>query len=169
MERKGIITMKTNPLTLLGNEIKIGDQAPDFKALKNDMSPFSLSQTIGKVIIISSMPSVDTAVCELQTTIFNKKAGENPDISVVTISVDLPFALKRFCANEGIDSAVTLSDHRELDFGMKYGFVIKELRLLARGVVVIDKNGIIKYLEIVPEISEQPNYDKALEIAQSLF
>jgi thiol peroxidase len=161
--------MKTNPLTLLGNEIKIGDQAPDFEALKNNMSPFSLSQTRGKVIIISSMPSVDTAVCELQTTIFNKKAGENPDISVVTISVDLPFALKRFCANEGIESAVTLSDHRELDFGMKYGFVIKELRLLARGVVVIDKNGIIKYLEIVPEISEQPNYDKALEIAQSLL
>ncbi len=168
MERTGIITMKQNPLTLLGSEIKVGDKAPDFKALKNDMSPFSLNDIKGKVVIISSMPSVDTPVCELQTTIFNQKAGENPNISVITISVDLPFALKRFCANEGIESAVTLSDHRELDFGTKYGFVIKELRLLARGVIVIDKDGTVKYLEMVPEITDQPDYEKALKIAQSL-
>ena len=169
MERTGIITMKSNPLTLAGNEVKVGDKAPDFQALKNDMSPFSLSQSKGKVVIISSMPSVDTSVCELQTTIFNQKAGENPEISVVTISVDLPFALGRFCANEGIESAVTLSDHKDLDFGTKYGFIIKELRLLARGVVVIDKEGVIRHLEVVPEVTDQPDYDKALEIARSLI
>ena len=168
MERKNIITFQGNPLTLLGNQVKVGDTAPNFVGIKNDLTPMSLEALKGKVVIISVMPSVDTPVCELQTIRFNKEAAAHKDIHVITISVDLPFALSKFCANKDIESATTLSDYMNHDFGMKYGFLIKELNLLARGVVVIDKDGIVKYVEYVPEVTHEPDYKKALDIAVHL-
>jgi len=156
------ITFGGNPLTLVGNEIKVGAVAPNFTALKTDLSPFSLEELKGKVVIISVVPSVDTPVCELQTIRFNTEAYEHGDINVITISADLPFALGKFCANKGIDTAITLSDHKGLDFGMKYGFILDELRLLSRGIIVIGKDGIVKYVEYVQEVTNHPDYDKAM-------
>ncbi|HAS79536.1 MAG TPA: thiol peroxidase [Fusobacteriaceae bacterium] len=162
------ITFGGNPLTLVGNEIKVGAVAPNFTALKTDLSPFSLEELKGKVVIISVVPSVDTPVCELQTIRFNTEAYEHGDINVITISADLPFALGKFCANKGIDTAITLSDHKGLDFGMKYGFILDELRLLSRGIIVIGKDGIVKYVEYVQEVTNHPDYDKAMDIAKEL-
>lgn len=168
-KRNDVITFAGNPMTLLGKEIKVGDKAPDFTALKPDLSPFKLSDLKGKPVIISSVPSLDTGVCELQTIRFNEEANKLPDVHIVTISCDLPFALSRFCADKGIDKAVTVSDHKDLDFGSKYGFVIEELRLLTRGIVVLDKEGTVKYVEYVPEVTNHPDYDKALEAASALL
>ena len=169
LERKGVVTFKGNPITLLGEEVKKGDKAKDFTVLGTDLSEVKLSDYAGKVVVISVFPSVDTGVCALQLTRFNKEAASfSDDVQLLSISVDLPFALGRYCADKGIKNALTTSDHRELDFGHKYGFAIKELRLLARGTVIIDKNGIIKYVEYVPEISEHPNYEKALEVIKEL-
>ena len=168
-ERKNVVTFKGNPVTLVGEEVKVGDKAKDFTVLSTDLKEIKLSDYRGKVVIISVFPSVDTGVCALQTTRFNQEAGKFPeDIQLLTISVDLPFALSRFCADKGIKNALTTSDHKELDFGLKYGFVIKELRLLARGTVIVDKDGTVKYVEYVTEIGEHPDYDKALEVAKSL-
>lgn len=165
---KNKITFGGKPVTLVGTEIKVGVKAPNFTALKNDLTTCSLDELKGKVVVISVMPSVDTSVCELQTIRFNKEASEAKDIAVITISADLPFALGKFCANKGIESAITLSDHKDLDFGTKYGFVLKELRLLSRGIVVIDKEGIVQYVEYVQEITNQPNYDAAIAVAKKL-
>ncbi|KXG76590.1 thiol peroxidase [Thermotalea metallivorans] len=167
--RRGVVTMKGNPLTLLGNEIKLGDRAPDFTVLTNDMQPYSLKDGGDKVKIISVVPSLDTGVCELQTIHFNQEAAALGDIIILTISVDLPFAQKRFCGAKGIDKVITLSDHRDLSFGLNYGFVIEELRLLARGVVVLDQNNIVRYVEYVKEVTEQPDYDKVMEEARKLM
>ena len=168
-ERKNIVTFKGNPVTVVGEEVKVGDKTKDFTVLSTDLKEIKLSDYRGKVVIISVFPSVDTGVCALQTTRFNQEAGKFPeDIQLLTISVDLPFALSRFCADKGIKNALTTSDHKELDFGLKYGFVIKELRLLARGTVIVDKDGTVKYVEYVSEIGEHPDYDKALEVAKSL-
>ena len=170
LERKDLVTFKGNPVTLLGNEVKVGDKAPDFTALKTDLSELKLSDYKGKVVILTAFPSIDTSVCALQAKRFNEEAGKlKDDVSIITISVDLPFALGRFCAAEGIENEVTVSDHKELDFGYKYGFVIKELRLLERGIVVIDKEGIIKYAEYCTEVTEHPHYDKAIEIVKTLI
>lgn len=169
MKRTGIITFKGNPLTLLGDEIKVGDVAPDFVATKNDLSPFKLSELKGKVIIISSMPSVDTGICELQTIRFNQEAKKHPELHIVTISMDLPFALGRFCANKDVTNAATLSDYKNREFAHKYGFFIEELALDARGIVVIDKNGIVKHVEYTKEVTTEPDYDKALKIAAELI
>ena len=168
-ERKGIITFGGDPVTLTGEETKVGSKAPEFKALKNDLSEFSLDEVKGKVVIISSVPSIDTPVCELQTKRFNKEAAKLGDAVVLTLSCDLPFAQSRFCAADGIDKVIVLSDHRDLDFGTKYGLVIKELRLLARAITIIDKDGTIKYQEIVSEVTNHPDYDKALEEAKKLI
>jgi len=162
------ITFGGNPLTLVGKGIEVGTKAPNFTALKTDLSPFNLEELKGEVVIISVMPSVDTPVCELQTIRFNKEASEEGAINVVTISADLPFALGKFCASKGIETAVTLSDHKDLDFGTKYGFILEELRLLSRGILVIDKDGIIQHVEYVQEITNHPDYDKALKIAKEL-
>lgn len=163
------ITFQGNPLTLLGTEIKVGDKAPDFTVLGGDLSPVKLSDFAGKVVIISIFPSVDTPVCATQNRIFNKQATNlGEDISVLGISNDLPFALGRFCGAEGIDKVQTLSDHKDLDFATKYGYHIAELRLLARGTVVIDKDGIVKHVEYVPEVTDEPNYEAALEVAKGL-
>lgn len=167
-KRTGVITFGGKPLTLLGKEIKAGDPAPDFTALKNDLSPLKLSDLKGKTVIISAVPSVDTGVCELQTIRFNEEANKLDNVVILTISCDLPFALGRFCAAKNIDKAITVSDHRDLDFGLKYGFAIEELRLLERGIVVIDKDGIVRYVEYVPEVTSHPNYDAALAAAKSL-
>ncbi|HZH93907.1 MAG TPA: thiol peroxidase [Tissierellaceae bacterium] len=167
--RTDAVTMGGNPVTLVGTEVKVGDKAPDFTALKADLSPYSLSDVKDKVKIISVVPSLDTGVCELQTIRFNDEAAELEDVAILTISMDLPFAQKRFCSANDIDKVVTLSDHRDLDFGTKYGFEIEELRLLARGIVVLDEDNIVRYVQYVPEATDHPDYDKALEAAKSLI
>jgi len=159
-----------NPVTLLGKEIKPGDKAPDFTVLDNSLSPKSLKDYSNKIKIVSVYPSIDTGVCSKQSHRFNSEAGTFPDdIVVLSISNDLPFALGRFCGAEGIDNLVTLSDHKDVDFGTRYGFLIEELRLLARGVVVIDKENKVQYVEYVKEIGEEPDYDKALQVAKKLL
>lgn len=168
MDRKDVITFAGGAITLAGEETKVGDKANDFSALNAELKEVKLSDFAGKVVILSSMPSVDTGVCAFQTAEFNKAASElGSDVQILTLSCDLPFALGRFCAAEGIENALTLSDHRDLDFGQKYGFVMKELRLLARGVVVINKNGVIEYVEYVPEVTNHPDYDKAIAAAKA--
>lgn len=165
---EGIITFAGNPLTLTGEMVKAGDKALDFTVLANDLSPHTLKEYDGKVKIISVVPSIDTGVCAAQTRRFNEEAAKLGDVVILTISCDLPFALGRFCAAEGIDKVVTLSDHKATDFGLKYGFLIEELRLLARGIVVIDKEGTVKYVEYVKEVTTHPDYDKAVAEAAKL-
>lgn len=167
MERKGIVTFKGGPVTLLGSEIKIGDTAPDFTVLDNTLKPVTLSQFRGRVVIISVVPSLDTPVCELQTRRFNQDAA-GLNAQVLTISMDLPFAQKRFCDSFKIENVLTLSDFRDREFGRSYGLVIKELGLLARAVFVIDRDGKVAYREIVKETGEQPDYDAAIEAARTL-
>ncbi len=162
-ERKGIITFKGNPLTLIGSEIKAGDTAPDFKVLAKDLSEVTLASTKGKTRLISVVPSVDTPVCELQTKRFNEEASKLPaNVAVLTVSMDLPFAQTRFCGAQGTDKITALSDHREASFGKAYGVLIKELRLLARAVFVIGADDKVQYAEIVKEVTAHPDYDKAL-------
>ena len=155
-------------VTLVGNEIKVGDKAPEFTVMGNDLQPVKLSDYAGKKKIISVFPSVDTSVCATQNRNFNKMVSELENTVVLSISNDLPFAQKRFCGAEGIDKVVTLSDYKDLDFGAKYGFVIDELRLLARGVVIVDEHDQVKYVEYVPEAGMEPNYDKAVEVIKAL-
>lgn len=169
-ERTGAITMKGNPLTLTGEEVKTGQTAPDFIALDNDLAPVKLSSYAGKVIIISSVPSLDTPVCDLQTRRFNSEAAAlGPDVVILTLSMDLPFAQKRWCGAAGVESVITLSDHRDAAFGMAYGLLIKELRLLARAVLVVDKEGVLRYQQLVPEVTQEPDYDAAIAAAKDLL
>lgn len=165
-KRNNIVKFGGNPLTLLGKEIKVGDKAPDFTALTPDLKPLSLSDTQGQVRVISAVPSIDTPVCDMQTRWFNQDAGKIEGLTVLSISVDLPFALTRYCAAKEITNVKTLSDHKDLDFGLKYGFVIEELRLLSRGAVVIDRDDIVRYVEYVPNIEEQPNYEKIMAVVK---
>jgi len=169
MERKGTVTSAGNPLTLVGNEVKVGDKAPAFTVLDKDLSEVMLSDFAGKVKIISVTPSLDTPVCDLQARKFNEEAGSLGDtVVVINISMDLPFAIARFCTSAGIEKIRTLSDHRDASFGNAYGVLIKELRLLSRSIFVIDQLDIIRYIELVPEITNQPDYDKALAEARKL-
>ncbi|MDO5088974.1 MAG: thiol peroxidase [Leptotrichiaceae bacterium] len=169
MERKNSVTFKGNPVTILGEEVKVGDKAKDFTVLATDLKEVKLSDYTGKVVVISVFPSVDTGVCALQAVRFNQEAAKFPsDVQLLTVSADLPFALGRFCADKEIENALTASDHKELDFGLKYGFVIKELRLLTRGTVIVDRDGTVKYVEYVPEVTEHPDYDKVLEVLKTL-
>jgi thiol peroxidase len=169
-ERKGTVTFQGSPLNLLGNEVFTGNEAPNFQALANDLSPVKLSDFRGKVCIISSVPSIDTPVCDTQTRRFNEEAQKlGDDVVVLTISMDLPFAQKRWCAAAGIENVKTLSDHRDASFGTAFGLLIKELRLLARAVFVIDKQGVIRYIELVPELTNEPNYQAALKAAKQLL
>ncbi|QTA85589.1 thiol peroxidase [Desulfonema magnum] len=159
-ERTEIITMKGNPLTLLGKELKKGDLAPEFEVIDNDLSPVRFSSYQGKICVISSVPSLDTPVCDIQTRRFNQEAGNlSSDVVILTLSMDLPFAQKRWCGAAGVDKVVTLSDHRDAAFGSNYGLLIKELRLLARAVFVVDREGIIQHTQIVREIADEPDYD----------
>jgi len=168
-EKKGIVSMKGDPLTLLGPELKAGDRAPNFQVLDNDLSPDQLSAYKGKACLIASVPSLDTPVCDLETRRFNGEAGKlGPNIQILTISMDLPFAQKRWCGSAGIDKVKTLSDHKEASFGTAYGILIKELRLLARAIFIVDQEGIIRYTELVKDLSAEPDYDQALKIVKSL-
>jgi thiol peroxidase len=168
-ERAGIITMKGNPLTLLGSELKVGDAAPDFEVLDNDLAPVSFASFKGKVCIVSSVPSLDTPVCDMETRRFNEEAGNlGSDVRVLTISMDLPFAQKRWCGAAGVDKVTTLSDHRDASFGVAYGVLIKELRLLARAVFVIDDTGTIRHMELVKELTEEPDYEAVLKAVKAV-
>lgn len=162
------VTFKGNPVTLLGKEVKVGDKAPDFTVLSSTLTPTTLADFEGKVKVIAVYPSIDTGICAAQNRRFNQEADKLKDVAVLSISVDLPFAQSRFCAAEGLKNIVTLSDHKNLDFGMKYGFVIEELRLLARGTVIIGKDNVVKYVEFVPEIAQEPDYEAALKVIKQL-
>ena len=163
MERKGIITFKGNPLTLTGNEMRVGDKAPDFTVLNGELKEIGLKDLAGKVKVISVTPSLDTPVCDLQARMFNSEAAKLPaDVTVLNISMDLPFAISRFCTSAGIDKVKALSDHRDAYFGNGYGVLIRELRLLARSIFIIDKDDMIRYIEIVPELTKEPDYERAL-------
>ncbi|MBP1738896.1 MAG: thiol peroxidase (atypical 2-Cys peroxiredoxin) [Deltaproteobacteria bacterium] len=169
-ERKGLITFMGNPLTLVGPSLKVGDKAPDFTVLDNSLNPVRLSSYKGKVCILSSVPSLDTPVCDLETRRFNQEAAIlGPDVAVLTISMDLPFAQKRWCGAAGVDKVTTLSDHRDASFGTAYGSLIKELRLLARCVFVVDREGVIRYIQVVKEISQEPDYGAVLDAVRKLL
>jgi thiol peroxidase len=168
-ERTGVITFKGNPMTLLGPDVKAGDAAPDFKVVDNGLQPVTLADTRGKVRLITVVPSLDTPVCDTMTRKFNEQAARLPDdVVVYTVSLDLPFAQKRWCGNAGIEKVKTLSDYQDRSFGLSYGVLIQELKLLARSVFVIDKNDKVAYREIVKEVTSEPDYDAALAAAQKL-
>ncbi len=169
IERQGIITFNGQPMTLLGPEIHLGQKAPDFTALRGDQTTFSLGSAAGPVTIINSVASLDTTVCAEQARRFNEEAaGLGDDVRVLVVSMDLPTAQRRFCQVGDIDRLETLSDHRDASFGLAYGLLIKELRLLARAVLVLDREGVVRYEQIVPEVTEHPRYEAALEAARSL-
>ncbi|MGA7827230.1 MAG: thiol peroxidase [Geobacteraceae bacterium] len=169
-ERNGIITFQGNPLTLVGKELKPGTEAPDFRVVDNGMAAVTLADFPGKIKILSAVPSLDTPVCDTETRRFNREAAALPDnIVLLTISMDLPFAQARWCGAAGIDRVKTLSDYQERSFAEAYGLLIKELKLLARAVLVVDTANIIRYVQIVPEITEEPDYDAALNAAKALL
>jgi thiol peroxidase len=169
-ERKGLVTFKGNPITLIGNPVTIGQQAPDFKLTANDLSEVTLAKYQGKVILLSAVPSLDTPVCDMETKRFNDEAGKLGDsVAVLTVSMDLPFAQKRWCGAAGAKNVVTLSDYKDRSFGNNYGLYIKELGLLARCVMAIDKKGTIQYIQLVPEIAKEPDYDATLKAIKALI
>lgn len=164
------VTFKGNPVTLVGNEVKKGDKAPDFTLLDKTLTPKSLKDFSGKIKVLAIYPSIDTGICAMQNRKFNEMATTlSDDVVVLSVSCDLPFAQARFCAAEGLNNVITLSDHKETDFGLKYGFLIEELRLLARGTVIIDKSDVVQYVEFVPEIATEPDYEKAAEALKSIL
>lgn len=166
-ERK--ITVAGNPLTLKGKAIKVGDKAPHFTALNNKLEHINTKDIHGKIIVVTPFTSIDTGVCSAQLHHFNKDATNlGDDVVVISISCDLPFALERFCGAEGINNVITLSDHKDLDFASKYGYLIKELRLLSRGVIVIDKQSIVQYIEYVSENTNEPNYQEAIKAIKKI-
>ena len=168
-KRTGVVTFAGNPIALLGKEVKVGDKAPTFTLLDNGLGEKTLADYAGKVKVISVVPSLDTGVCDAQTRWFNQnvsKLGDN--VVVLTVSVDLPFAQKRWCGAAGIDQVETLSDHRDLSFGENYGFVLEGLRLLSRGIVVIDKDDVVRYVEYVPEVTSAVNFDAAEAATKAL-
>ncbi len=170
-ERVGLVTLKGNPIKISGPGIKVGDSAPDFKVTANDMSTKTLADCAGKVVIISVVPSIDTPVCDTSTRKFNEQASQLPGVAIVTISRDLPFAQKRWCGAAGIQNIMVLSDFRDHSFGKAYGYEIVDGALtgiLARAIVVIDKQGVVRYEQIVPEIAQEPDYDKAMAAAKAL-
>ncbi len=169
-ERNGIITFKGNPFTLLGPELKVGDKAPDFAVVDNGLAPVSLANSAGKVRIISAVPSLDTPVCDAETRRFNQEAASLPgDVVVLTISLDLPFAQKRWCGAAGIEKVTILSDYRDRSFGQNYGVLIKELLLLTRAIFVVDAQDVIRYIQIVPEVTSEPDYSAVISAAKSLL
>jgi thioredoxin-dependent peroxiredoxin len=160
------VTFGGNPVTLIGNEVKVGDQAPQFKVLANDLSEKTLNNFKG-VRLISSVPSLDTGVCDAQTRRFNEEAGDISGVTVLTVSADLPFAQARWCGASGLDNVTTLSDHRDFSFAENFGVGIKELRLLTRAVFVVDSNDKVTYVEYVGEVTDHPNYEAALAAAKA--
>lgn len=168
-ERNDVVTMHGNPLTLVGNDVKVGDTAPDFEVIDNDLAPVKFSSFSGKVCVLLSVPSLDTPVCEIETKKFNEEAARlGGDVQILTISMDLPFAQKRWCAAAEVTNVKTMSDHRDASFGTSYGVLIKELRLLARAVFVVDREGVVRYVEIVNEIADEPDYQAVLKAAKDV-
>lgn len=168
MERVAATTMRGNPLTLIGPELKAGDKAPNFEAVNDSLQPMSLEKTGQGVRIFSVIPSLDTPVCDAQTKRFNEEATQFPGIEFYTVSMDLPFAQKRWCGNFGVDKVRMLSDHRNGSFGENYGTLIKELRIESRAIFVVDKENTIRHAEYVKEVADHPDYDTALNVAKSL-
>ncbi len=169
-KKTGVITFKGNPVTLLGPELKTGAAAPEFKVVDNGLQPVTLADSQGKVRLITVVPSLDTPVCDTMTRKFNEEAAKLPEnVVVYTVSLDLPFAQKRWCGNAGIEKVKTLSDYQERSFGLNYGLLIDELKLLARAVLVIDQKGTIAYQEIVKEVTAEPDYTAALAAARALL
>ena len=169
MERKGLVTMKGNPLTLVGKPVSVGDVAPHFTAVANDLSEVKLSKYRGKTVLLAAVPSLDTSVCSLETRRFNEEAAAlGDDVVVLTISMDLPFAQKRWCGAFGVDKVKMLSDHKNGSFGEHYGTLIKELRIESRAIFVVDRDNIIRHVEYVKEVTDHPDYEPALKVAKSL-
>ena len=168
MDRTGLITFKGTPMTLLGKAVEKGQKAPNFSLLANDLSPRTLADYAGKVLIFSVVPSLDTGVCDLQTKRFNQEAAALGEVvRILTVSCDLPFAQARWCGAAGVSQLETLSDHRDLSFGIAYGVVIKELRLLTRATFVVDKAGVVTYTQIVPEVTHEVDFEAALAAARA--
>src|ERR1041384_8105029 len=168
MERSAATTLKGNPFTVLGPELKVGDPAPDFEAIDNGLKPVTLASTGNGVRIFSVIPSLDTPVCDAQTKRFEEETGKLPDVSIYTFSMDLPFAQKRWCGAFGVDHVKMVSDHKTGSFGESYGTLIKDLRILSRAIFVVDKDNVIRHVEYVKEVSNHPNYESALSVAKSL-
>lgn len=169
-ERTGLVSMKGKALTLLGNEVRAGRKAPDFEVVANNLSTVKFSSFFGRTCVISSVSSLDTSVCDTMTRRFNEEADKlGEDVVVLTISMDLPFAQKRWCGAAGVESVQTLSDHRDASFGAAYGVLIKELRLLARAVFIVDNEGVLRYVQIVPEITDEPDYQLVLDTVRELL
>lgn len=162
-----VVTFKNNPVTLLGQQVNEGDTAPNFTVLDNGLNQVTLDNYKGKKKLISVVPSIDTGVCDQQTRKFNEEASQEDGV-VLTISVDLPFAQKRWCASNGLDNVITLSDHKDLSFGKNFGVVMEELRLLARSVFVLNENNKVVYKEIVSEGTNFPDFDAALEAYRNI-
>jgi len=156
------VTFGGDPVTLAGNPIEVGDNAPDFTVLSNDLKEVKLSAYAGKIKLIAAVPSIDTGVCSEETKRFNQEADKLDNVQVLTISMDLPFAQQRWCAANGVENIDTLSDHRDADLGKNYGVLIKELRLLARAVFVVDSSNKVTYVEYVDEVTDFPDYEAAL-------
>ena len=170
VERTGVITFKEDPLTLIGNKVQVGDKAPEFELVAKDLSSYKLSSSRGKVRIISCVPSLDTPVCNTQTRKFNELVADlGNDVVLLTISMDLPFAQARWCNEAGLDEAITLSDHSKADFGKTFGILIKESHLLSRAIFVLDKEDVIRYIEIVPELTNEPDYDATIKAVKDLL
>ena len=167
MERPGATTLKGGPLTLVGPELKMGDKAPDFAAVDTGLKPVTLASTGDGVRIFSVVPSLDTPVCDMQTQRFNKEASQLPNVKIYTISMDLPFAMKRWCGAMGVDKIEMLSDHKTGSFGESYGTLIKELRIESRAIFVVDKTNHLCHVEYVKEVGDHPNYDTALSAAKA--
>ncbi len=168
-ERKDLVTMKGNPLTLVGNEVRVGDVVPDCEVVGKELVPVKLSSFRGKVCIISSFPSLDTSVCDMMTRRFNEDAvALGSDVVVLAISMDLPFAQDRWCIAADVKNVNMFSDHRIASFGQAFGVLIKELRLLARAVFVVDRQGIVRYTQIVDELTDEPDYEAVLEAVKGL-
>ena len=168
-EREGLVTLKGNKVVLLGEEVTVGGKAPDFTCVDNDLQEKSLADFSGKTVIVSSVPSLDTPVCDMETRWFNKQAETLSDsVVILTISVDLPFAQKRWCGAAGVEKVITLSDHRDTAFGLAYGVLIKDLRLLARAIFIIDPSGTVRYKQLVPEVSQEPDYDEVLRALREI-
>ena len=169
-ERQGIVTFKGNPVTLMGAALKVGDTAPDFSVVDTTMTPITLASYAGKIKIISAVPSLDTPVCDTETRRFNQEAANLPaSVVILTISLDLPFAQKRWCGAAGIDRVTTLSDYRDRSFGLAYGLLIKELMLLCRSVFIIDATDTIRYIQHVPEVTQEPDYADILSAVHKLL
>jgi len=168
-QRPGLVTFKGSPLTLLGPELKVGDKAPDFRVRDTAMQPVTLEFFKGRVKIITSVPSLDTSVCDMETRRFNQEAAELPEkVAILTISMDLPFAQARWCAAAGVEKVKTFSDYQDRSFGLTYGVLVKELKLLARTVFIVDERDVIRYIELVPEMTKEPDYDRILNTVRAL-